>query len=374
MKTKACIVVVCLLLVLAVQMPYKTTVTSETLSSVQTDGQNYPEALNDTLSQHLFDAESYPTFADSICIIQEEYLIKKDKTTYFIPYIMADVRDVWTAGMSTWGFWLNTLVVEEDGTTINENKKYNRSASAFAVEADPNTVIWEGAFSAPFKNVISIDLDKNEWAAMDEHVFFVGAATLDSSKTPNTDSVVSFKWESALAYGVGKKAPFVVEASSSYINNCKNTERSEEVEQFSQSGSVTFEGTMLFYKDRPYDVTLQNRAINSISSAIPAGEKLVVECHVGPQNNIYCIFDTESRSFGEHFTGNNFVWYNDSVETAVYAFGPEIYTYDGRLIKSYEFQENEYIYQMEFSDDHTKLNVEIMYIDGTTQIDIIGLQ
>lgn len=131
---------------------------------------------------------------------------------------------------------------------------------------------------------------------------------------------------------------------------------------------------MLFYEDGSYDVTLQNRAINRISSVIPAGEKLVVECHVGPQNNIYCIFDTESRSFGEHFTGNNFVWYNDSVETAVYAFGPEIYTYDGRLIKSYEFQENEYIYQMEFSDDHTKLNVEIMYIDGTTQIDIIDLQ
>ena len=137
--------------------------------------------------------------------------------------------------------------------------------------------------------------------------------------------------------------------------------------------SVTFEGTMLFYKDRPYDVTLQNRAINSISSAIPAGEKLVVECHVGPQNSVYCIFDTVSRSFDGHITGNNLVWYDDNVETSVYAFGTEIYTYDGRLIKSYEFEENEYIYQMEFSDDHTKLNVEIMYIDGATQIDIIDL-
>ena len=200
----------CLLLVLAVQMPYITTVSTEPFFSFESDNKNYPEWLNDVLSPHLFDTEYYPILVNSVYIVREEYLIKKDKTTYFIPYIMADVRDVGTAGMSTWGFWLNTLIVEEDGTTINANKKYNRSASAFAVEADPNTVIWEGAFRSPFKNVISIDLDKNEWVAMDEHVFFVGAATLDSSKPRNTDSVVSFKWESAFTVGIGKKIPFVV--------------------------------------------------------------------------------------------------------------------------------------------------------------------
>lgn len=216
------LVILCLLLILSLQMPYKTVITTETLSSLQMDGKNYPEGLNDTISNHLFNEESYPTFADSIYIIQEEHLIKKDTTTYFIPYIIADVRNVGTAGMSTWAFWLNTLVVKEDGSTIiNENKKYNRNASTFAVEADPNTVIWEGAFKTPFKNVVSLDFDKNEWAAMDEHVFFVGAATLDSSKPRNTDSIVSFRWESALTYGIGKSVPFVVEATSPYFNNCK---------------------------------------------------------------------------------------------------------------------------------------------------------
>ena len=220
MKTKFSIVAVCLLLVLAVQMPYKTTVTTGTLSSVQMDNKNYPEGLRETLSDYLFNTESYPTFADSIYIIQEEYLIKKDKTTYFIPYIMADVRNVGTAGMANWAFWLNTLVVEENGITIiNENKKHNRSASAFIVEADPNTVIWEGSFKTPFENVVSITLNRNEWSAMDNHTFWIGASTLDSSKPRNTDSIVTFRWESALTYGGGKTVPFAVEASTSYFNN-----------------------------------------------------------------------------------------------------------------------------------------------------------
>ena len=137
--------------------------------------------------------------------------------------------------------------------------------------------------------------------------------------------------------------------------------------------SYSFEGTVFRYRGQDYDVASRVGGINSIVSAFPVGEKIVVECHVGPKNGVYCIFDTVSRSFDGHITGNNLVWYDDNVETAVYALGTEIYTYDGRLIKSYEFEEKEYIYQMEFSDDHTKLNVEIMYIDGATQIDIIDL-
>lgn len=222
---KTCVIFVialCFLLVAAVQMPYKTTVSAEPFSSFESGNKNYPEGLNDAISTHLFDTESsYPTFVNSVYIVREEYLIKKDKTTYFIPYIMADVRDVWTAGMSTWGFWLNTLVVEEDGTTtINANKNNNRSETIFTVEADPNTFIRDAYSGGFFEDcIMSITLGKIEWVAMKEPFFSFDAVTLDSSKPRNTDNVVSFKWESAFTYGIGKTVPFVVDGCLSYLGN-----------------------------------------------------------------------------------------------------------------------------------------------------------
>lgn len=215
--------ILCLLLVLVLQMPCKTVVTTETLSSIQNDSNNYPEELSNAISRHLFDSSSFPTFADSVYIIREEYLIKKDKTTYFVPYMRANVDDVGIAGTSTWVFWLNTLVLDEDGAVnINANKKYNRSASTFIVEADPNTAIREPSFfDENLDNVVSIVLEKNEWYSMDEYAFSIHAATLDSEKTRNVDSVVSCRWESSLSYRVGKEVPFVVEAEVSYINNYK---------------------------------------------------------------------------------------------------------------------------------------------------------
>ncbi len=216
--------ILCLLLVLAVQIPCKTVVTTEALSSLQNDNNNYPDELDSAISKHLFDQSSFPVFADSVYIIREEYLVKKDKTTYFVPYIMADIDDVGTAGTSTWTFCLNVLVLGgDDASPKNENEKHNRSASSFIVEADPNTYLNDPSRfdRGDGDNIVSIVLEKSRWSSMDEHVFSVRASTWDSDEPLNVDSTVSFRWESAISYRVGKAVPFVVEANAPYVNNCK---------------------------------------------------------------------------------------------------------------------------------------------------------
>lgn len=152
-----------------------------------------------------------------------------------------------------------------------------------------------------------------------------------------------------------------------FQNTTEDTQQSAEPSEFS------FEGTTFCYGEHSYDLSSRVKAINSILSAVPVGEKIVVECHVGPKNGVYCIFDTASESFETDIFGHHLIWYGDDISTAVYAFWSEVYTYDGSVLKTYDLTENEYISDLAFSDDHTKLNVTIMGEDGTEKADIIEL-
>lgn len=143
--------------------------------------------------------------------------------------------------------------------------------------------------------------------------------------------------------------------------------------QTSEQTGFSFEKTVFYYAGKSYDVTSRVQSINSILSAVPVGEKIVIECHVGPKNGVYCIFDTVSKSFEADLTGCHLIWSNDDITTAVYSFWSDVYTYDGSVIKSYDLAENEFIYDLAFSEDNSKLNVTIACDDGSEQVDSIDL-
>lgn len=149
---------------------------------------------------------------------------------------------------------------------------------------------------------------------------------------------------------------------------------SAHMQQLSGGVEYSFEGTTFHYGEEDYDMLGQIREINGIMSATPVGDKIVIECHTGPKNGVYCIFDTESKSFDEAISGNHLIWHDDDITTAVYAFWSEILTYDGSSLKNYELTEGEFIYDLAYADDNTKLEVTILQSDGTEQIDRIDLQ
>ena len=150
-------------------------------------------------------------------------------------------------------------------------------------------------------------------------------------------------------------------------------ELSNNVTQSFEEKDFSFEGTTFYYGGQSYDVTSRVEAINSILSAVPVGDKIVIECHVGPKNEVYCVFDTIDRSFEADIFGNHLIWYNDDITTAVYSFWSDIYSYDGNIIKSFDFAEDEFIYDLTFSDENAQLIVTIVCGDGTEEIDMIDL-
>lgn len=148
---------------------------------------------------------------------------------------------------------------------------------------------------------------------------------------------------------------------------------SNDISESSESSEFSFEGCTFYYKGQGYDVSSWAPSITSILSAIPVGEKIVVECHGGPENGIYRIFDTVSETFDEDIVGNHLIWNNDDITTSVYSFWSSVYKYDGSIIKTYDLTEDSFIYDLEYSNDYTKINVRIVHGDGTDETDTISL-
>ena len=115
----------------------------------------------------------------------------------------------------------------------------------------------------------------------------------------------------------GKQKTSSQESSESVLQ-ASETDNLSEKENTAFSENFSFEGTVFHYGEQDYDVTSRVEAINSIMGAIPGGEKIIVECHVGPQNSVYCIFDINSQSFENDLIGCNLIWYDNDIKTAVY--------------------------------------------------------
>ena len=147
----------------------------------------------------------------------------------------------------------------------------------------------------------------------------------------------------------------------------------DDVQQTTEPTEFSFEGTTFHYGEHDYDLTLRSPSITSILSAVLVGDKIVIEGHCGPKNGVYCIFDTLSESFETDLWGHHLIWHSDDITTAVYAFWSDIYTYDGSIIKKYDLAENEFIYDLEYAENNTKLKVTIVCDDDTQQIDTLDL-
>lgn len=170
----------------------------------------------------------------------------------------------------------------------------------------------------------------------------------------------------------GKQKTSSQEPSESVLQ-ASETDNLSEKENTAFSENFSFEGTVFHYGEQDYDVTSRVEAINSIMDAIPVGEKIIVECHVGPKNSVYCIFDINSQSFENDLIGCNLIWYDNDIKTAVYSFWSDIYAYDGNVIKSYDFVGNEFIAGLMFSEDKTKLIITICTDEDGERSDTIEL-
>lgn len=134
----------------------------------------------------------------------------------------------------------------------------------------------------------------------------------------------------------------------------------------------SFQGTIFTYKGRDYDLRDRSQAVNAILSCVPVGKYFVVESHSGPKNAFYSVFNTETEEFEKDFVGVSLIWRDDDLTTAVYAYGAEVFTYDGAVIGRCDLGEDGYICSLTFTGDGVR--AAVAHMDGTEETADFPLQ
>lgn len=141
----------------------------------------------------------------------------------------------------------------------------------------------------------------------------------------------------------------------------------------SGSEAEGIEGTVFRYEGREYDLSERNSGINNITEYASPGEYIIVEGHTGPGNGIYSFFNTLTGEFEKDIEGANLIFYDNDINTAAYTFWNEVYAYDGTRLASYKLDEGEYIRNLSYNEDHTKIAVEIWTAEGESRMEEIRL-
>ena len=134
------------------------------------------------------------------------------------------------------------------------------------------------------------------------------------------------------------------------------------------SDDFSISGTVFSYGDESWDLAEQSPAITSLLNCDAVGQYVVITGHGGPKNALYFIFDTESRSFSNTFIGTHLVWQYDDLSTAAYVDGSNILSIDGRTLAELDLAENEYVYDLSYSQDGTVLTATIVSSEETERI------
>ncbi len=132
--------------------------------------------------------------------------------------------------------------------------------------------------------------------------------------------------------------------------------------------NFSISGTVFSYGDESWDLAEQSPAITSLLDCDAVGQYVVITGHGGPKNARYFIFDTESRSFSNTFIGTHLVWQYDDLSTAAYVDGSSILSIEGRTLAELDLAENEYVYDLSYSQDGTVLTATIVSSEATERM------
>lgn len=123
--------------------------------------------------------------------------------------------------------------------------------------------------------------------------------------------------------------------------------------------AVTLQGLTLTCNGHAYDLTERSPAITAVTKMEWVGEELLLECHTGPENNLYLVFDPQTETFVKELAGTHLTWKGEDLTTAVYAFWGDICTWDGTVLTTVDLGTDGYVSGLSFTEDGTQVAVTI---------------
>lgn len=128
--------------------------------------------------------------------------------------------------------------------------------------------------------------------------------------------------------------------------------------------AVTLQGLTLTCNGHNYDLTERSPAITAVTRMEWVGEQILLECHTGPKNNLYLVFDPRTETFVKELAGTHLIWKGEDLTTAVYASWGDIRTWDGTVLTSLDLGENDYVSGLSFTENGEQVEVTIRRNEG----------
>lgn len=123
--------------------------------------------------------------------------------------------------------------------------------------------------------------------------------------------------------------------------------------------AVTLQGLTLTCNGHAYDLTERSPAITAVTKMEWVGEELLLECHTGPENNLYLVFDPRTETFVKELVGTHLIWREEDLTTAVYAFWGDICTWDGTVLTTVDLGTDGYVSGLSFTDSGDQVEVTV---------------
>lgn len=123
--------------------------------------------------------------------------------------------------------------------------------------------------------------------------------------------------------------------------------------------AVTLQGLTLTCNGHNFDLTERSPAITAVTRMEWVGEELLLECHTGPKNNLYLVFDPRTETFVKELAGTHLIWKGEDLTTAVYAFWGDICTWDGTVLATLNLGETGYVSDLSFTENGEQVAVTV---------------
>ena len=153
-----------------------------------------------------------------------------------------------------------------------------------------------------------------------------------------------------------------------------NSQGDENGVQMTASGKpYSCEGALFQYDGTEYNIAELMPPINAVMSCVPVGDRIVLEGHINPWTGMYLIFNTETKKIEKEIEGTNLIWRDNDIHTAIYTFGANIYTYEGKVLASMDLKENALIRDIAFTNNDTTLEVSIFELPDKMETVLVSI-
>lgn len=224
------IVIVLLLVILyfVVWIPQATEITTVSASELRQSNNADLVGVGDAISSSLADITDLPVYYDSVYVMKKKHFFKDTEAIYMIPYVIADIIDVGTAGTVSWNFSLDVLLLTRGGLSVVPlNGCVKVRDSEFLVEANTNTVIYPEYSRDRLGNRELVVLKNVEPNELGGYTLRFKVATKNSAVAVNAECQTLFQWKGGIvsvrSTRLATPITFEVGTNIAYLNNAKSS-------------------------------------------------------------------------------------------------------------------------------------------------------